>query len=405
MITNIKAGSITSVPGFRASGVACGLKNRDALDLALVCSSTPCRAAAVFTTNRFPAAPVLYDRRILAQNSDSLRAVVVNSGCANACTGAAGLQNSRKSAEIAAKALEVPLESVFVMSTGIIGLQLPMSIMARGITMAVSSLSADGGHAAAQAIMTTDTRPKEAAVRVELGGQLVTVAGMAKGSGMIHPRMATMLSLIVTDAAVEIELLDQALRQAVERSFHRITVDGDTSTNDTVLLMANGAAANPQIATDDSENYHRFAEALACVCTALAQAIVRDGEGATKFVEIKVQGAVSQEQALQAAMSVANSSLVKTALFGEDANWGRVIAAVGYSGVEVDPNRTALWFGSQQLVREGQPLPIDEGRVKAILSSTDITITVDLGLGAGETTVWTSDLSHDYVSINAHYRT
>ena len=405
MIGMIKGGSITSVPGIQASGVACGLKKGTALDLALIYSTAPCHAAALFTTNSFPAAPVLYDRRILARNRDDLRAVVINSAYANACTGDEGLENARDSAKMVASALEVPLESVLVMSTGVIGVQLPMTTMERGISLAGSSLSADGGHAAARAIMTTDTRPKENAIRLELGGRQVTVAGMAKGSGMIHPRMATMLAVIATDAAVEPGLLEKALQEAVEPSFHRITVDGDTSTNDTVLLLANGVAGNAVIATDDSEDYRRLVEALTCVCTALAQAIVRDGEGATKFVEIKVQGAISQEQALRAAMSIARSSLVKTALFGEDANWGRVLAAVGYSGVEVDPNRTSLWFGDKQVVENGRPLGASEEKLKQILSRADIRIALDLKLGPGKAVVWTSDLSYEYVKINAHYRT
>ena len=405
MIETIEGGSITSVTGFQASGVACGLKGDNALDLALVHSTAPCHVAAVFTTNRFPAAPVLYDRELVARNPDNLRAVIINSGCANACTGDRGIENTQRSADLVAIALKVPTESVFVMSTGVIGAQLPMTTMQRGISLAARSLSDDGGHAAARAIMTTDTRPKETAIRLKLGGQQVAIAGMAKGAGMIHPRMATMLSVIVTDAAVETGLLEKALREAVDYSFHRITIDGDTSTNDTVLLLANGIAGNARITSDDSEDYRHFAEALTCVCTALAQAIVRDGEGATKFVEIKVRGALSQEQALQAAMSVARSSLVKTALFGEDANWGRVLAAVGYSGVEVDPNRTSLWFGDEQVVENGQPLGTSEEKLKQILSCADINITIDLGLREGEAMVWTSDLSFDYVNINAHYRT
>jgi len=405
MIETIECGSITSVAGFQASGVACGLKGDNALDLALIHSTAPCHATAVFTTNRFPAAPVLYDRALLAENPDGLRAVIINSGCANACTGDQGIENTQRSADLVATALKIPVESVFVMSTGVIGAQLPMATMQRGISLAARSLSDDGGHAAARAIMTTDTRPKETAIRLKLGGQQVAIAGMVKGSGMIHPRMATMLSVIVTDAAMESGLLARALREAVEHSFHRISVDGDTSTNDTVLLLANGIAGNAQLATDDSEDYRHFVEALTCVCTALAKAIVRDGEGATKYVEIEVRGALSQEQALQAAMSVARSSLVKTALFGEDANWGRVLAAVGYSGVEVDPDRTALWFGDEQVVENGQPLGASEEKLKQILSCSDINVAVDLGLGPGEAVVWTSDLSFDYVKINAHYRT
>jgi len=354
----IRDASITSVPGFEAAGVACGLKNGCQPDLALIYSRTPCCGAAVFTTNRFAAAPVHYDRKILAQNADGLRAVVINSGCANACTGDRGMQNAGASAAKTAAALGVPLQSVLVMSTGVIGVQLPMEKLSGGISAAVQALSRTGGHEAALAIMTTDTRPKETAVRVNLGRHPVTIAGMAKGSGMICPNMATMLSVIATDAAIEPALLQSALHHAAAHSFNRITVDGDMSTNDTVLLMANGLAGNARLDDPGSPEYQGFVQALTQVSTALAQAMVRDGEGATKFVEVNVRGAASQHEALLAARSVADSSLVKTTLFGEDANWGRVLAAVGYSGAEVNPEGTSLWFGDQQLVEDGQPLPI-----------------------------------------------
>jgi glutamate N-acetyltransferase/amino-acid N-acetyltransferase len=405
MTETITNGSITSAAGFQAAGVACGLKAGQELDLALIYSDSQCHAACVFTTNLFPAAPVLYDRAILAVNRDNLRAVVINSGCANACTGEQGLDRAHESARLAADALSVTPNSVLVMSTGVIGAQLNMDAIATGIPMARQQLSRDGGHAAARAIMTTDTRPKEIAVRAKIGGSEVTIAGMAKGAGMIHPNMATMLSLITTDAYVEAALLDTALREAVDCSFNRITIDGDTSTNDTVLVLANGLAGNAAIQSDHSHDYSQFVSALTQVSTHLAHSIVRDGEGATKFVTITVEGAASEDQALCAAKSVAHSSLVKTALFGEDANWGRVICAVGYSGIEAIPERTALWFGDEQVVAAGQPTGASEDRLKEILSAQDIDITVNLGLGGATATVWTSDLSYDYVKINAHYRT
>lgn len=400
--------SITAVPGFLAAGVHCGLKSAGEKDLALILSSVPCRAAGVFTANRVKAAPVLYDQEVLARNPHSLRAVVINSGCANACTGKRGLQDARKMAELAAKTLNLPkgeLPPVLVMSTGVIGKHLPMEKIAAGIEEASARLSPEGGHDAARSIMTTDTRPKEAALRLELDGATFTIAGMAKGAGMIHPQMATMLSLIVTDAAISTGALQNALRQAVEVSFNMVTVDGDTSTNDTVLILANGLAGNPEIARENSPGYRAFKDGLIQVATDLSKMIARDGEGATKFVEINVHGAPSFVAARQAAKAIANSSLVKTALYGEDANWGRVLAAVGYSGVEIDPDRLALWFGDLQLVKGGQPFNVDEARAKAILSHKDISITVDLGLGPAQATVWTCDLSHEYVSINAHYRT
>jgi glutamate N-acetyltransferase/amino-acid N-acetyltransferase len=403
---------IAAVPGFQAAGVACGLKASGDRDLALIYSAKPCATAGVFTQNRFLAAPVIYDQELLVRNPMDIRAVVINSGCANACTGEPGLSDARKTALLAGEALSIAPESVLVMSTGVIGQPLAMDKMAKGIATAAGALSATGGHEAALAIMTTDTRPKEVAVRLSLAGQTVTVGGMCKGAGMIHPNMATMLGLIATDAAVEVRLLGHLLRQAVDRSFNMISVDGDTSTNDTILLLANGLAANPPLLDESSPGYEDFVAALTFVSTELAKMIVRDGEGATKFVTLRVRGAQSLAEAKQAAMAIARSCLVKTAVYGEDANWGRVLAAVGYSGVKVDPDRVMLWFGTGQagdaplqLVKGGQPFDVDEARASEILAHDAIEIVVDLGLGAEEATVWTCDLSHGYVDINAHYRT
>jgi glutamate N-acetyltransferase/amino-acid N-acetyltransferase len=403
---------ITAVPGFRAAGVHCGLKPPGDLDLALIYSEAPCRAAAVFTRNRVKAAPVLYDQEVLAGNCKTIQAMVINSGYANACTGQRGLDDALATARLVGDELALNTDQVLVMSTGVIGQHLPMDKIEAGVKAAAAALSDKGGHEAALAIMTTDTRPKEAAVEVEIGGRTVTIAGMCKGAGMIHPDMATMLALAVTDAAINADCLRQALVEAADLSFNMMTVDGDTSTNDTFALLANRLAGNPEITDPDSDDYRAFAQALTQVAQQLAQAIARDGEGATKFVTITVKSAPGFGEAKQVALAIAHSPLVKTALYGQDANWGRVLSAVGYSGVAVQPERLALWFGSPedngpplQLVKDGRPYDVDEARAAAILAHHDVDITVDLGLGGAEATVWTCDLSHDYVSINAHYRT
>lgn len=401
-----------TMPGFVASGVAAGIKKTGALDLALIVSDLPCTAAAVFTQNQFAAAPVEYDRHVLALNSDAMQAVLINSGCANACTGVEGLANARRMAELAEQALGLAPASCLVMSTGVIGVQLPMAKLARGVPEAVNALAGAGLERAAQAIMTTDTRPKTASAAVMLAsGETVHLWGMAKGAGMIHPNMATLLSVVLTDAAVAAPALGLALRQAVAQSFNAITVDGDTSTNDTLAVLANGAAANPPL-TADSPDFNAFQQALSAVCLSLAQQIVRDGEGATRFVAITVAGAASDADARVAAKAVAHSPLVKTALYGGDANWGRILAAVGYSGAQVDPARAALHFGSAafnlaplQVVAAGQPLAYDEAAASARFAQAEIEILIELGLGAGQATVWTCDLSHAYVDINGHYRT
>jgi len=397
-------GTVTSVPGFLAAGVACGIKGRDVADLALVTCERPCAAAGLFTTNRFAAAPVLYDRQVLAANP-WVRAVAINSGCANACTGEEGLADAHEMASLVAAAVGCRAAEVLVMSTGVIGVRLPMERLRKGIPRAAQALSAEGGGAAARAIMTTDTQPKACAVRTEVLGRPVTVAGMAKGSGMIHPNMATMLALMATDAAATPQVLDALLRRAAQRSFNAVTVDGDTSTNDTVLLLASSSAGHAQLTDADSPAAAPLAEALLAVAVRLAQAIARDGEGASHFVTVIVRGAANDADARLAAKAVANSPLVKTAIYGGDPNWGRVLCAVGYSGCQVDPARAALWFGDVALVAGGRPLGYDERQAAAVLQQPEVTITIDLGLGAGEATVWTCDLTHRYVDINAHYRT
>ncbi len=393
----IAASGVIAARGFRAAGVACGLKKNGALDLALVTSEYDCTCAGVFTTNRVQAAPVLYDKATLASNARALRAVVINSGCANACTGDAGLEDARTMASETARALGVQTEQVLVMSTGVIGQRLPMDKIRAGITLAVPRLSPAGGADAARAIMTTDTRPKVYALR----NAAYTIGGMCKGAGMIHPQMATMLALVTTDAQIAPDLLDRAVRVAVNQSFNRISVDGDTSTNDTVLVLANGASGK-EIGASDIED---FTTTLTQVCVNLAQQIVRDGEGATKFVEIVVSGARTEAEAVRVAKAIANSPLVKTALYGGDANWGRVIAAAGYSGVAVDVATMTLWFGEVNVFARGMPTDFHEAASTRAIAGSEVSIRLDLGQGTAQTTVWTCDLSHDYVTINGKYRT
>ncbi len=387
--------------GFRFAGIAAGLKKDGADDLALVASDFACAAAGVFTQNRFPAAPVLYDQALLSENPAGLRAVAINAGIANACTGEAGLADAVAMAAAAERALGYDPRTCAIMSTGVIGPRLPMTKLEDGLQRAAAALAPAGWPAAAQAIMTTDTRPKVAFRRA---GE-ATLFGMAKGAGMIHPNMATMLALVLTDAGFSPGDLRAMLPLAVDFSFNCISVDGDTSTNDTVLLLANGAAGpvEPNL----------FGPALTDLCADLAQQVVRDGEGATKFITIHIEGAASPGDARRATKAVANSPLVKTAFYGGDANWGRILAAVGYSGAQVDPERAELWIAAGagevgaplQLVRAGQPLDYSEAEAGAIFGGSEITVIVQMGLGPNAATVWTCDLSHEYVNINGHYRT
>lgn len=404
-----------AVPGFDVAGVSANIKKTGAPDLALIVSRVPCTAAATFTRNRFPAAPVLYDRRLLALNPDQTYGVVINSGCANACTGVEGDANARRMAEAVERELGAPEHSFFVMSTGVIGVQLPMDKVGTGVTKAVGELHPERWDDAARAIMTTDTRPKLATRTVQLGEHEARITGISKGAGMIHPDMATMLSTIVTDAAVSAPILQEALREAVNVSFNCISIDGDTSTNDTVLLLANGLAGNEQIDATDSPLYAAFLKALTEVAVELAQAVVRDGEGVTKFVTIRVEGAESDEAAHAAANTIATSPLVKTAFFGNDANWGRILAAVGRSGANLEPARSGLYVngGPQpgermdelQLVDAGTPLAYAESDAAARFGQPEIDVRVVLGVGSGSAVVWTCDLSHEYVTINGDYRT
>lgn len=400
-------GHVTSPLGWRAATAACGIKHANRNDLALLVSDLPCAAAALFTTNKVKAAPVLFDITLMDQNADGLRAVLINSGNANACTGMVGYAATTASAQAVEQALALPVPSVFVMSTGTIGVPMPLEKLLPGIQSAAQQLAADNGPAAARAIMTTDSRPKTYAVQTVLpSGHTITLGGMAKGAGMLHPNMATMLCALTTDATINPALLNAALHSAVEHSFHAITIDGDTSTNDTLLVMANGAAGAPPIEslTDDPAGV-AFVEALTSLCTMLAQALVRDGEGATRFVTISVCGAISDADAKRAAMSVARSPLVKTALFGADPNWGRVLCALGYSGAELDPDRVVLHFGGLKVLDNGLPIDFNEKEAHALLDVPEVVIEADLGIGTGRATVWTCDFSYDYVKINAEYRT
>jgi glutamate N-acetyltransferase/amino-acid N-acetyltransferase len=391
------------IKGFRFSAVEAAIKKPGRLDLALIFSEKPALVAGVFTTNKVKAAPVLLDEeRVKAGLS---RAVVVNSGNANACTGAPGLADAIETARILAEGLGIGEEEVLVASTGVIGVPLPME----RLRAALPGLAAGAGTGTladvSRAIMTTDTFPKLETRQGKTEGVPYTIAGVAKGAGMIRPDMATMLAFIVTDAAVEPELLQQIFREANECSFNSITVDGDMSTNDTAIILANGAAGNRPISAGTPEAAE-FAGLLGDLMLSLAKLIVKDGEGATKFVTITVKGAASDAEAKQAAMAVANSSLVKTAFFGQDANWGRIFAAVGYSGVQVEQLRTELFFDDVPMVRDGLFIGGDaEARGTEVLKKSEFTVLVDLHLGHGAATVYTSDLSYDYVKINADYRT
>jgi glutamate N-acetyltransferase / amino-acid N-acetyltransferase len=398
--TNIPGG-VTTPRGFRAAGVSAGIKASGALDLALIVSDVPAQAAAVFTTNKAQAAAVLVSKDHLATSRGTVRAIVVNSGCANACTGDVGLKAAREMASATARAVGCPPEHVLVASTGVIGVALPIEKVRAGLPMAFKALGSDQGPAAARAIMTTDLSPKEAAARITIGGREAAIGGMCKGAGMIEPNMATMLGFVTTDAAVPQRLLERALREAVDESFNAITVDGDSSTNDCVLLLANGASG----AVVDDAAYAVFVEGLKAVCRELAIAIVRGGEGATKLVTVNVTGGATTAEARKAAKVIANSLLVKTAIHGGDPNWGRLICAAGRAGVAFDASRAAVTIGTLVLFKDGQPHDELAPMAAEYLQGKDLMVGVDLGSGTASSTVWTCDLSAEYVRINADYRT
>lgn len=397
------AGGITAPQGFVAAGVHAGLK-KEKKDLALIVSEVPAVAAAVYTRNRVQAAPLVVTREHL--KSGTARTLVVNSGNANACTGERGYRDARQMAAIAAQATGCEPWQVVVASTGVIGVPLPMDKISAGIRAAAEQLSVEGGGDAAAAIMTTDTRVKEMAIQLLLGGATVTIAGIAKGSGMIHPNMGTMLCFLTTDAAIERPDLEKALRAVVDRTFNMVMVDGDTSTNDMAVILANGCAGNAPLTI---EEHAAFRAGLEYVCCHLARLIARDGEGATKLITVAVRRAASENEARLVARTVAGSNLVKSAIFGADANWGRILCAAGYSGAAIDPDKVDIYLesraGCEQMAAGGEPLPFSEEKALAILQEEEIIITIDLNQGRGAATAWGCDLTYDYVKINAAYRT
>lgn len=401
-------GGVTAAKGFEAAGAEAQVKYQNRKDMAMVFSRTPCRAAGVFTSNVVKAAPVVWDREIV-ENASAVHAVVVNSGIANACTGEQGREYCRQTAFAAAEALGIPETSVLVASTGVIGMQLPMDRITAGVKALAGTLSdtVDAGREAAEAIMTTDTHSKQVAVTIELSGKTVTIGGMAKGSGMIHPNMCTMLGFVTTDAAISKELLQEALRADVVDTFNMISVDGDTSTNDTLLVLANGCAGNEEI-TEKNEDYRTFCEALHEVNMTLAKMLAGDGEGATALFECRVIHADTKENARTLAKSVICSSLTKAAIFGHDANWGRILCALGYSGVRFDPEAIELFIESKAgrilIYQNGSAADYSEEEATRILSCPAVTALVDMKMGEEEATAWGCDLSYDYVKINADYR-
>jgi len=396
--------SFALAPGFSCAATACGLKPSGALDLLLVWSAEPCTAAGVFTTNRVQAAPVVLDRERLAAAGGHARGILANSGCANAVTGARGMDDARRMAELAAHAVGARPEEMLVLSTGVIGAFLDMEKIARGVATLVSPGARREAADTARAIMTTDTRPKIASETVRTQSGAVAISGFAKGAGMIHPLMATMLAVITTDARIAPAALDRALRAATARSFDRISVDGDMSTNDTVLVLASGVTGVEIAGADEAA----FTTALTRACTSLAKQIARDGEGATRLVELRVTGAATEEDARRCGDAIACSPLVKTAIHGNDPNWGRILAAAGYSGVAIDPERVRLWFGASddvQLLDRGLPLAFDRGRASALLGEDPTYVHIDLGQGDDAATLWTCDFSAEYVRVNAEYTT
>lgn len=402
------SGGVTAAKGFCAASTAAGIKYKDRKDMALIFSKTPCKAAGTFTTNIVKAAPVKWDQKIVAESACA-HAVVVNAGIANACTGQEGMDYCSQTADHAAELLKIPADSVLVASTGVIGMQLPMECIKDGVSAMVPELSDanEAGHQASLAIMTTDTHEKEVAVEIELGGKTVTIGGMCKGSGMIHPNMCTMLSFVTTDAAITKELLQEALSEDVKDTYNMISVDGDTSTNDTCLLLANGEAGNAEI-SEKNEDYRKFAEALNFVNTTLAKQMAGDGEGATALFEVKVIHAKDKEQAKVLSKSVITSNLTKAAIYGHDANWGRILCAMGYSGAVFDSEKVDLYFSSKngeiKIIEDGVALDYSEEEATKILSAEAVTATADIKMGDASATAWGCDLTYDYVKINADYR-
>jgi glutamate N-acetyltransferase/amino-acid N-acetyltransferase len=398
-------GGVVSAKGFSAAGAAGAIKYEGRDDVALIVADSPCEAAAVFTTNKVAAAPVLYDRNVV--KGGVVQAILANSGCANACTGESGLSDANLSALVTAGELGINPKHVLVASTGVIGRRLPMERLLEGMRKAKAALGRTQEHAlsAAKAIMTTDTRPKQACVTAKIGSKKITVGGMAKGSGMIEPNMATMLGFITTDCAISSSMLRRALKIAIAKSFNRLVVDGDESTNDSVFLLASGKALNEKI-TRGGEDFEIFRKALEAVCISLARQMAADGEGATKFVTVTVKGAKSEKDAARAARAVAKSPLAKTSWFGKDPNWGRVLAAVGYSGASVDDMKTEVFYDGVWAFRRGETADEKQlAKLAKVLEKDAFEVIVDLHLGKGESSVYTCDFSVEYVHINADYTT
>ena len=405
---NVTEGGVTAAQGFQAAGIAAGIKKGGTKDMAMVYSEKPCVCAGTFTTNVVKAAPVKWDQKIV-EESDYVQAVVCNSGIANACTGQEGYSYCQETAKAAGKALGISAEEVLVASTGVIGQQLPMAVLKEGVKKLAPMLlgTKEAGTLAAEAIMTTDTVKKEVAVEIELSGKKVTIGGMCKGSGMIHPNMCTMLSFVTTDVDIDKNLLKEALRESVQDSYNMISVDGDTSTNDTVLVLANAMAGNPKI-TEKNQDYEIFKKGLDYVNKTLAQKIAGDGEGATALLEVKITGAQTKEQAVTLSKSVITSNLTKAAIFGHDANWGRILCAMGYSGAQFDPEKVDLVFESKagriQIMKNGIGTDYSEEEATKILSEDKVTVIADIKMGEETATAWGCDLTYDYVKINADYR-
>ena len=404
----IITGGVTAAKGFQAASTAAGIKYQGRTDMAMVYSEKPCVAAGTFTTNIVKAAPVKWDQDIV-YNHPSAQVIICNSGIANACTGEEGFGYCRETAKAAAETMNVDADSVLVASTGVIGMQLPIEKLAAGVRAMAPKLQGtlEAGNEAAKAIMTTDTKEKEVAVEIEIGGKTVTIGGMCKGSGMIHPNMCTMLGFVTTDACISKKLLQEALSQDVKDTYNMVSVDGDTSTNDTVLLLANGMAGNPEI-TEKNDDYQKFCEALNYITTTLAKKIAGDGEGATALFEVKIIGAESKEQAVTLSKSVVTSSLTKAAIYGHDANWGRILCAMGYSGAQFDPEKVDLYFESKagkiQIIENGVAVDYSEEEATKILSEDAVTAIADIKMGDCTATAWGCDLTYDYIKINADYR-
>ncbi len=399
MATLISLGSVTSALGFLAGAVRAGIKSKDELDLAILCSEVPCKAAGVFTTNQIKSAPVILSQRHITKGR--AQAIVVNSGCANACMGEQGLVDALEMANMLAAKLGISPEEVLVASTGVIGVPLPMAKIRAGIPKIKPTR--EGGHDFCRAIMTTDTRPKEIAVQVDSRGTKLTIGGVAKGAGMIHPNMATMLCFIATDAAVRADFMPTVLQRAVDCSFNMVSIDGDTSPSDCVFMLANGLAGNEPI---DFENGGTFQEALTAVCTHLAKSVARDGEGATKLIEVRVEGMEDQVWARQAARTIAGSPLVKAAIHGNDPNWGRIVAALGRSGARVSEDKLDVYLNDIRVVKQGCPASFNKIEMIASLNNSDkVLIRLCLNLGDGQATAWGCDLSEEYVTINSAYTT